>query len=50
MTHPPSAVVRALDTVEPVTVPRCRGASLKVLLGPESGHSPGLDGDGPRRA
>ena len=37
MTHPPSAVVRALDTVEPVTVPRCRGASLKVLLGPESG-------------
>ena len=37
MTHPPSAVVRALDAVEDVPVPRCRGASLKVLLGPESG-------------
>lgn len=37
MTHPPSAVVRTLDSVEPVAVPRCRGASLKVLLGPESG-------------
>ncbi len=37
MSHQPTAVVRPLDSVEEVTVPRCRGASLKVLLGPESG-------------
>jgi quercetin dioxygenase-like cupin family protein len=37
MSHPPTAVVRPLDSVEEVSVPRCRGASLKVLLGPESG-------------
>jgi len=37
MSHPPTAVVRALDSVESVAVPRCRGASLKILLGPESG-------------
>jgi quercetin dioxygenase-like cupin family protein len=37
MSHPPTAVVRALDSVDPVSVPRCRGASLKILLGPESG-------------
>jgi quercetin dioxygenase-like cupin family protein len=37
MSHPPIPVVRALDAVEAVSVPRCRGASLKVLLGPESG-------------
>jgi len=37
MSHPPTAVVRALDSVEAVPVPRCRGASLKILLGPESG-------------
>ena len=37
MSHPPTAVVRSLDSVEEVSVPRCRGASLKVLLGPESG-------------
>ncbi len=37
MSHPPTAVVRTLDSVEAVTVPRCRGASLKILLGPESG-------------
>ena len=37
MSHPPTAVVRSVESVEAVTVPRCRGASLKVLLGPESG-------------
>jgi quercetin dioxygenase-like cupin family protein len=37
MSHPPSPVVRALDSVDSVPVPRCRGASLKVLLGPEIG-------------
>jgi len=37
MSHPPTVVVRTLDSVDPVSVPRCRGASLKVLLGPESG-------------
>jgi quercetin dioxygenase-like cupin family protein len=30
-------VVRASDSVKAVPVPRCRGASLQVLLGPESG-------------
>jgi len=37
MTRPPTPMVRALDAVEEVIVPRCRGASLKVLLGPEIG-------------
>jgi quercetin dioxygenase-like cupin family protein len=37
MTHPPKAVVRALDAVAGITVPRCRGATMKVVLGPESG-------------
>jgi quercetin dioxygenase-like cupin family protein len=37
MSHPPSPVVRTLDSVESVSVPRCRGASLKVLLGAEIG-------------
>jgi len=37
MSHPPAAVVRTLNSVESVPVPRCRGASLKILLGPESG-------------
>lgn len=37
MSHPPTAVVRAPNSVESVPVPRCRGASIKVLLGPESG-------------
>ena len=37
MSRPPNPMVRALDAVEEVTVPRCRGASLKVLLGPEIG-------------
>lgn len=37
MSHPPIAVIRALESVEEVPVPRCRGVSLKVLMGPESG-------------
>jgi quercetin dioxygenase-like cupin family protein len=37
MTHPPKPVVRALDAVEGMKVPRCRGATMKVVLGPESG-------------
>jgi quercetin dioxygenase-like cupin family protein len=37
MSHPPVAVVRGQDSIEGITVPRCRGASMKVLLGEESG-------------
>jgi quercetin dioxygenase-like cupin family protein len=37
MSHPLGAAVRPLESVEPVSVPRCRGATIKVLLGPESG-------------
>jgi quercetin dioxygenase-like cupin family protein len=37
MSHPPTPTIRPLDSVEAVTVPRCRGASLKILLGSESG-------------
>lgn len=37
MSHPPTAVIRGLDAVEEVSVPRCRDVSLKVLIGPESG-------------
>lgn len=37
MTHPPTPVVRALDAIEGMKVPRCRGATMKVVLGPESG-------------
>jgi quercetin dioxygenase-like cupin family protein len=37
MSHTPIAVVRNQDGVEAITVPRCRGTTMKVLLGPESG-------------
>ncbi len=37
MSHTPVAVVRNQDAVESIAVPRCRGATMKVLLGPESG-------------
>lgn len=37
MSHPPAAVVRSLTSVDAVAVPRCRGATIRVLLGPESG-------------
>lgn len=37
MSHTPIAVVRNQDAVEVITVPRCRGTTMKVLLGPESG-------------
>lgn len=37
MSHAPNAVVRATNSVEAVAVPRSRGTTLKVLLGPESG-------------
>jgi len=37
MSHAPVAVVRAQNAVDAITVPRCRGTTLKVLLGPESG-------------
>lgn len=37
MSHAPSAVVRAPNTVPPQPVPRCRGTSMQVMLGPESG-------------
>jgi len=37
MSHTPIAVVRNQDAVEAITAPRCRGTTMKVLLGPESG-------------
>ena len=37
MSHTPVAVVRSQDAVEAIAVPRSRGATIKVLLGPESG-------------
>ncbi len=37
MTHPPRPVIRSQDAVEAIDVPRSRGASMRVLLGPESG-------------
>ena len=37
MSHTPVAVVRSQDTIEAITVPRCRGTTMKVLLGPENG-------------
>jgi quercetin dioxygenase-like cupin family protein len=37
MSHTPIAVVRSQDAIEAITVPRCRGTTMKVLLGPESG-------------
>lgn len=37
MNHAPSPTVRPLDSVRSDAVPRCRGASIQVLLGPESG-------------
>jgi quercetin dioxygenase-like cupin family protein len=37
MSHTPIAVVRNQDAVEAITIPRCRGTRMKVLLGPESG-------------
>jgi len=37
MSHTPVAVVRNQDAVEAIAVPRCRGTTMKVLLGPESG-------------
>jgi len=37
MSHAPIAVVRNQDAVEAIAVPRCRGTTMKVLLGPESG-------------
>jgi quercetin dioxygenase-like cupin family protein len=37
MSHPPTPVIRSQNAVAAIAVPRCRGASMKVLLGPESG-------------
>jgi len=37
MSHTPIAVVRSQDAVEAIAVPRCRGTTMKVLLGPENG-------------
>jgi quercetin dioxygenase-like cupin family protein len=37
MSHAPSAVIRTRNTVPAQPVPRCRGASMQVMLGPESG-------------
>ena len=37
MSHAPTPVVRARNSVAPLPVPRCRGTSIQVLLGPESG-------------
>lgn len=37
MPHTPNAVVRNIESVEPVAVPRCRGTTIQVMLGAESG-------------
>jgi len=37
MSHAPSPVIRPRAAVAPQPVPRCRGASIQVLLGPEIG-------------
>ncbi len=37
MSHAPTAVIRASNSVEAIDVPRSRGTTLQVLLGPESG-------------
>ena len=37
MSHAPNAVVRPLNSVPPQPVPRCRGTSIQVLLGPDNG-------------
>jgi quercetin dioxygenase-like cupin family protein len=37
MSHAPSPVIRAGAAVPAEPVPRCRGAAIQVLLGPESG-------------
>ena len=37
MTQPPRPVIRSIDSVEPVEVPRCRGTTIQVVLGTELG-------------
>ncbi|MFV2071616.1 MAG: cupin domain-containing protein [Thermoanaerobaculales bacterium] len=37
MSRSTAAVIRHVESVDPVVVPRCRGATLRVVLGPESG-------------
>lgn len=37
MSHTPVAVVRGQNTIEAIKVPGCRGASMQILLGEESG-------------
>lgn len=37
MSHAPTPVVRPRNSVASLPVPRCRGTSIQVLLGPESG-------------
>lgn len=37
MSHAPRPVIRATDSVPSQLVSRCRGASMQVMLGPESG-------------
>ena len=37
MSHAPTPVVRPRNSVATQPVPRCRGTSIQVLLGPESG-------------
>jgi quercetin dioxygenase-like cupin family protein len=42
MTHSPIPVVRNIQSVEPSAVPRCRGTTIQVMLGAESG-APSFD-------
>ena len=37
MNHPSSPMVRSIDSVEPETVARSRGAAIQVLIGPADG-------------
>jgi quercetin dioxygenase-like cupin family protein len=42
MPHTPKAVIRSIDSVEAVSVPRCRGTTIQVVMGTEVG-APNFD-------
>lgn len=42
MPNTPTAVIRNINSVDPVVVPRCRGTTIQVMLGPEGG-APNFD-------
>jgi len=42
MPHTPKAVIRNIDSVDSVAVPRCRGTTIQIMLGAENG-APNFD-------